>query len=129
MAISVTTGDAVEVVKAFVGGKKSRKSRAGQSRQGGTVWIPEPHFSDVRERAERAGVPMSSIVRNLVTVPSYATPSATQAAVLVKIADALRSGDVECARSIVRDDMKSLAKTHAAEVTDTSRSWERGDAR
>lgn len=129
MAISVTTGDALGVVEAAVSGKKSRKSRSGQSAQGGTVWIPEPHFADVRKRAERAGVTMSSIVRNLITLPSYATPSASQAVVLVKIADALRAGDIERARSIVRDEMGSLAKTHAAEVTDTSKSWERGDAR
>ena len=127
MATTMTTGNATEVVEAAVGGKKQRKSRAGKPAQGGTVWIPDPQYSEVRARAERAGVPMSNIVRNLITPPSYATPSATSAVVLVKIADLLRAGNIDGAREVVREAMWTLAKSHAAEVTDTAKSWERGD--
>ena len=127
MHATMEDDDATNAVEGAIAGKRPRKSRAGQPRGGGSVWLPEPYYSEVRARAERAGVTMTDLVRNLVSPPSYSTPSAQSAIPLTQIADRLRSGDVQGARALVHDALRALTRTHAAEVRDDARSWERGD--
>lgn len=124
--IEITDGDATEVLGDAITGTKRKRNRTNEDR-GHTVWMRTADYEALAERAARSGVTVSEMLRNLTSPPSYRTPSALQAAVLVKVADALRGGDVERAQMLVREALRGLAKTHATEVRDDAHAWERGE--
>jgi|GEM_PF-4119922 len=120
------TGDATDVLRDAIAGRKTAKGRGKkQSAQGSAVWLDGATYDIVRRLSKERGITRAALIRSAISAPSYAsTPAMRDAKVLVRIADLLRTGDVEKAREVVREAMRALSKEHAAAVDTDPRAWD-----
>jgi hypothetical protein len=115
--------DGTQTVRAALSGD-ARVKREPRPK-GTSVWLDAETLALVRTAARKRGVTPSTLVRAVLDPPPFAvSPAMRDAVVLVKIADALRAGDVERAREICRNAMRALAKEHGAAVGADPRSWD-----
>ena len=120
------TGDATDVLRDAIAGRKTAKGRGKkQSSPGSAVWLDGETHDLVRRLCKVRGVTQAALIRSAFVSPSYAsTPAMRDAKVLVQVADLLRVGEVEKAREVVREAMRVLSKEHAAAVDTDPRAWD-----
>ncbi len=122
METNFGTGDAADVMQAGIVGEKP-KTRRKRAQRWHAVSLREETYAVLRERANAAGVPVSSLLTNLIVPPAYVTPSVREAAPWVRVSDCLRAGDVAGAKAIVHDVLVALSRAHRHEVSDSATDW------